>query len=121
VLEELADMGLGDEFLRDFVEQCLKDAAACQQRLAQAGVQRDWQEFREVAHAYKGIVENLGAMAMTERCSQIMRVSDEALAREQAKLVNELSVQLATIGEHCRNEVAVLTRPGRNKDIPDAS
>ena len=121
VLEELAEMGLGDDFLRDFVEQCLKDAAACQQRLAQAGAQRDWQEFREVAHAYKGIVENLGATAMTERCSQIMRVSDEALSREQAKLVNELSAQLAAIGEHCRNEVAVLTRHGRSKDVPDVS
>jgi hypothetical protein len=35
--------------------------------------------------------------------------------------VNELSQQLAAISEHCRDEVAVLTRPGRNKDVPDVS
>lgn len=114
-------MGLGDQFLREFVEQCLKDAANCQQRLAQAGTAHDWEEFREVAHAYKGIAENLGAIAMTERCSQIMRASDDALGREQAKLVNELSAQLAAVADYCRNEVAVLTRPGRNKDVPDVS
>ncbi|QSX77113.1 sensor histidine kinase [Agrilutibacter solisilvae] len=120
VLAELADMGLGDDFLHNFVEQCLRDAANCQQRLVQAGGAHDWEEFREVAHAYKGIAENLGAVAMTERCSQIMRASDEALAREQARLVGELSVQLAAVGVHCRDEVAMLTRPGRSKDIPDA-
>ncbi|MGH8076172.1 MAG: response regulator [Lysobacter sp.] len=119
VLQELADMGLGGTFLRDFVEQCLKDAGTCQEDLAKAGASRNWDQFREIAHAYKGVAENLGALSMTERCSQIMRASDEVLAREQPKLVAELSAQLSAVAELSHHEVARLTRPGRNKDVPD--
>lgn len=121
VLVELADMGLGATFLRDFVEQCIKDANACQKEFAKAGAARDWEEFREIAHAFKGIAENLGAHSMAERCSQIMRANDDALAREQHKLVTELSNQLSAVAELSRQEVARLTRPGRSKDAPDAS
>lgn len=120
VLEELADMGLGEAFLRDFVEQCLKDAEGCQASLAKAGQDKDWTAFREVAHAYKGIAENLGALSIAERCSQAMGAKDAALAREAARMVTELAGQLASVDRISRDEVARLTRPGRNKDIPEA-
>lgn len=122
VLEELAEMGLGKAFLRDFVEQCLKDATACQADLAEAGRASDWEQFREIAHAFKGIAENLGAHSMAERCSQIMRASDEALAREQAKLVSELGGQLRAVAELSRQEVVRLTGPAKSgrDDQPDA-
>ncbi|WP_064746704.1 response regulator [Lysobacter firmicutimachus] len=122
VLAELAEMGLGDQFLRDFVEQCLKDAAACQTNLAAAGLAQQWDEFREVAHAYKGVCENLGAHSIAERCSQIMRAGDDALAREHGKLVSELAGQLAAVADLSRQEVARLSRGGgRGKDVPDVS
>jgi two-component system sensor histidine kinase RpfC len=122
VLEELADMGLGEQFLIDFVEQCLKDATACQAEIAQAGASSDWTAFREVAHAYKGIAENLGALSIAERCSQIMRASEDVLARERTKLVVELSTQLASVTQVSRQEAVRLTRrPGRNKNVPDIS
>lgn len=123
VLEELAEMGLGAAFLRDFVEQCLKDATACQADLGKVAAAADWEEFREVAHAYKGITENLGAYSMAERCSQAMRASDETLAREHAKLVAELSGQLVAVADLSRQEVARLTRPRESseRDVPDVS
>lgn len=121
VLAELAEMGLGDQFLRDFVEQCLKDAAACQTNLGAAGQAQHWDEFREVAHAYKGVCENLGAHSIAERCSQIMRAGDDALAREHGKLVSELAGQLAAVADLSRQEVARLSRGGRGKDVPDVS
>nr|WP_269204249.1 response regulator [Lysobacter silvisoli] len=121
VLAELAEMGLGEQFLRDFVEQCLKDAGGCQQELERVGQARNWEQFREVAHAYKGVAENLGAHSIAERCSQIMRASDEVLAREQAKLVTDLSGQLAAVTDASRHEVARLSRGGRGKDVPDVS
>jgi two-component system sensor histidine kinase RpfC len=126
VLEELAEMGLGEAFLRDFVEQCLKDATGCQADLAKAASARDWEEFREIAHAYKGITENLGAYSMAERCSQAMRAPDETLAREHGKLVTELAGQLTAVAELSRQEVVRLTRPsspvpGAGRDVPDAS
>jgi two-component system sensor histidine kinase RpfC len=125
VLEELAGMGLGEAFLRDFVEQCLKDANGCQTDLAKAGVARDWVEFREIAHAYKGITENLGAYSMAERCSQVMRAPDETLAREHARLVAELAGQLTVVTDLSRQEVARLSRSagpvGTGHDVPDVS
>jgi two-component system sensor histidine kinase RpfC len=123
VLEELAEMGLGESFLRDFVEQCLRDATACQADLAKCVERRDWNEFREVAHAYKGIVENLGAHAMAERCAQAMRADDPALVREQARLISELGAQLASVAEASRQEVTRLSRPRRDgaADVPDVS
>ncbi len=121
VLEELAEMGLGEAFLRDFVEQCLKDATACQAELAKSGVDRDWVAFREVAHAYKGIAENLGAHSIAERCSGIMRASDDVLLREHGKVVAELASQLESVDRISRQEVVRLTRAGRNKDTPDLS
>lgn len=121
VLTELAEMGLGEQFLRDFVEQCLKDAYACQFELANVGPKGDWDEFREIAHAYKGVAENLGAHSIAERCSQIMRANDEVLAREQAKLIADLSAQLAAVADISRQEVARLSRDRRGKDVPDVS
>jgi len=122
VLEELAEMGLGETFLRDFVEQCLKDANACQLELEQAGRALNWYEFREVAHAMKGIAENLGAHSMAERCSQLMRATDEALAREHARLVDELGGQLAAVSDISRQEVIRLARRDRrDRGSPDAS
>lgn len=120
VLEELADMGLGDTFLRDFVEQCLKDAATCQANLAKAAAARDWDELREIAHAYKGVAENLGAQSIAERCLQIMRANDSALVRELGKLVAELSAQLALVSDLSRQEASRLTHPRRNKDSSDS-
>src|SRR5690606_21229288 len=70
LLEELAEMGLGEEFLVSFVDQCLKDAASCLVRLGDDGRRRDWNDFREGAHALMGISQNLGAWVIAERCRQ---------------------------------------------------
>ncbi|GHA73226.1 hybrid sensor histidine kinase/response regulator [Cognatilysobacter bugurensis] len=123
VLEELAEMGLGEAFLRDFVEQCLRDATACQADLAKCGEARDWHEFREVAHAYKGIVENLGAHAMADRCAQAMQSDDATLAREQSRLIRELGGQLVSVADASRQEVTRLSRPRRDDaaNVPDVS
>lgn len=122
VLEELAAMRLGGQFLQDFVEQCLQDASRCMQDLAREGAAANWSEFREVAHALKGIAGNIGAASIAERCSQIMKASDDALARQQGKLVTDLQAQLTAVGELTRQEVLRLTRGGgQNKDAPDIS
>ena len=113
---------MGESFLRDFVEQCLKDAVGCQADLTRFAAEGNWVEVREAAHAYKGVAENLGAHSLAERCSQIMRAGDESLAREQTRLVAELGAQLTSVADISRQEVARLTRPARpGKDVPDVS
>jgi two-component system sensor histidine kinase RpfC len=119
VLEELAGMQLGESFLREFVEQCIKDASECLAELRRHGGARDWAECRETAHALKGIAENLGAQLVAERCQQVMRASDEALSRELPRLQAELSAQVLVVAEQSRREVAQLTRAGA--DAPGKS
>jgi len=111
VLEELAGMQLGDAFLRDFVEQCIKDAGECLAELRRQAGAKDWPEAREIAHALKGISENLGATLMAERCQQLMRASDEALAKELPRLQAELAAQMLVVAEHSRRQVAQLAQP----------
>lgn len=115
-LQELASMQLGKDFLRDFVEQCIVDANACHQELLRTSRIRDWREFREAAHALKGVAGNLGAQLLAERCSQIMKMADDALAREAAALLREVSNQTANAAEQARREVLKL-----NRDEPAAS
>jgi two-component system sensor histidine kinase RpfC len=112
VIEELAGMQLGETFLHDFVEQCLKDAGECLAALRRHAATRDWSEARETAHALKGIAENLGAQLVAERCQQLMRASDEALARELPRLQAELSAQMLVVAEQTRRHVAQLGQGG---------
>ena len=110
LLEELAEMGLGEEFLVSFVDQCLKDAASCVVNLGETGRRRDWGEFRDAAHALKGIVQNLGAWSIAERCQQIMRASDEFLAREHGRLVDEVGTQLHVTAQQSKREIERILR-----------
>jgi two-component system sensor histidine kinase RpfC len=112
VLEELAGMQLGETFLREFVEQCITDATECLSELRKQGAVRAWADCRETAHALKGIAENLGAQLVAERCQQLMRASDEALARELPRLQAELSAQMLVVAEQSRREVAQLGKGG---------
>lgn len=112
VLEELAGMQLGDAFLREFVEQCIKDANACLVQLRGQSSLRAWADCRETAHALKGIAENLGAQMVSERCQQILRANDEMLARELGRQLGELEAQLLVVAEQARRQAVALGQPG---------
>ncbi|MCX7043605.1 MAG: response regulator [Gammaproteobacteria bacterium] len=112
VLEELAGMQLGDAFLREFVEQCIKDANACLVQLRGQSSLRAWADCRETAHALKGIAENLGAQMVSERCQQIMRANDEMLARELGRQLGELEAHLLVVAEQARRQAIALGQPG---------
>ena len=51
VLEELSGLGMGEEFEREFIAQCLRDAEGCLEMLAQAGDAEQWDALRDHAHA----------------------------------------------------------------------
>ena len=112
VLEELAGMQLGDAFLREFVEQCIKDADACLVQLRSQSAVRAWADCRETAHALKGIADNLGAQMVSERCQQIMRASDEALGKELGRQLGDLQAQLLVVAEQARRQAIALGQPG---------
>jgi two-component system sensor histidine kinase RpfC len=69
----------------------------------------------------KGIAENLGAQLVSERCQQIMRASDEALARELSRLLAELSAQMLIVAEQSRREAAHLSQTSTNTNTSTES
>lgn len=119
ILKELAEMGLGGNFLRDFVEQCLKDASGCLQDLERQGGAGRWADYRDAAHAFKGVAENLGAQRIVEDCSRILKAPDDVLARDRQRQVEALSKQLAVVSRQVRDEVARLLRA--TPDAPESS
>jgi two-component system sensor histidine kinase RpfC len=117
-------MGLGRAFLMDFVEQCLRDLSGCMGNLEKHGIAGDWGEFRDAAHAMKGVSENLGAISIAERCRLIMSSDDAALARKHAGWCAELATQLTLLAEHSRREIERITSAGPDAErcpAPDAS
>ena len=112
VLEELAGMGLGTQFLRDFSEQCLRDASRCLAEAERSAAQGRWDSLREAAHALKGVSENLGAQALVSRSTELMRASDAVLAKEWRRLVGNIGTQLEGTAAQVRSEVArISARP----------
>ena len=85
VLNDLASMQLGSEFLQDFVEQCLRDIGQCLSDFQQKCKESDWDGARDAAHALKGIADNLGAESLSEQCRNIMRASNEMCKRDWRK------------------------------------
>jgi two-component system sensor histidine kinase RpfC len=47
---------------------------------------------------------------MAERCQQLMRASDEALAKELPRLQTELAAQMLVVAEQSRRQVAQLAK-----------
>jgi two-component system sensor histidine kinase RpfC len=122
VLEELAGMDLGDEFLRDFVAQCLRDSGECLSDLRRRGNQSDWPGFREAAHALKGVAENLGASALVEVCRQLMRDGEATLEKDWRRQLAALDGMLVELARQARVELDRLCKspapadPGQRGD-----
>ena len=121
VLEELAGMGLGKDFLEDFVDQCLRDASRCLAEAERGAATSKWEAVREAAHALKGVSENIGAQALVERSTEIMRSSDAVLAKEWRRYLGMLGSMLEATAEQARRElVRIAAQPqGEASRPPD--
>src|SRR3546814_7174890 len=60
ILDELREMGLGEEFVQRFLVECVRDARKCLADLDAAGRKASWEEFRDACHALKGAAGNMG-------------------------------------------------------------
>lgn len=95
VLDELASLGLGEEFEREFIGNCLSDAAACLEAARQAGGAGDWDRMREHAHALKGVAANTGLVDIAEQAGQVMRLADWQVREEWRPRLDALDAALA--------------------------
>jgi two-component system sensor histidine kinase RpfC len=96
VLDELASLGMGEGFEREFIRQCLADAETCMRKAQQDGDAMNWVQFREQSHAIKGVASNLGLVRAANRAGELMRMADWQLKAEWRQ---RLSVLADTVKE----------------------
>lgn len=116
VLQELAAMQLGDDFLRQFVEQCLRDLGRCMSQIQQAAANNDGDAMYEVAHAMRGVAENLGARPLAERCQELMRQGVGQLVQDGMRLTSDLDRMVEMTGQQARAEIRALVGNPRLSD-----
>ncbi|HET8819679.1 MAG TPA: ATP-binding protein [Xanthomonadaceae bacterium] len=108
VLDELAQLGMGEGFEREFIDQCLRDAAASIEALERAADGSDWDEVREHAHALKGVARNVGLIRVAALSGDLMNLAEWQLAREWRQHVGALRERL----RQGRAALATRTRHG---------
>lgn len=120
VLEELMEMGLGEQFIRDFVEQCLRDIGRCMSQMQAACGRADFDAVREAAHAMRGVAENIGGTRLLERCRMIMAADNLFLAKQAQHLTRDLDTLVEQTAVHAQRLLQELFTPGlgRNDSKP---
>ncbi len=94
VLDELAAMGMGAEFEREFIAHCLADADGCIGAMSHAAESADWARLRDHAHAIKGVAANLGLVRVAELGSGLMRLADWQVRNEWRQRIAMLNAAL---------------------------
>ncbi|MCR6686868.1 ATP-binding protein [Pseudoxanthomonas sp.] len=94
VLDELAAMGMGIEFEREFVAHCLADADGCIGAMSHAGESADWARLRDHAHAIKGVAANMGLVRVAEQGNELMRLPDWQVRNEWRQRIALLNAAL---------------------------
>ncbi|KAF1697708.1 ATP-binding protein [Pseudoxanthomonas koreensis] len=94
VLDELAAMGMGATFEREFIAHCLADADGCIGAMSHAAEAADWARLRDHAHAIKGVAANLGLVRVAELGSGLMRLADWQVRNEWRQRLAMLNAAL---------------------------
>ncbi len=118
VLQELAAMNLGADFMEDFVDQCLRDIVGLLPQLRKAAVNADWDAMRETAHAMRGVAENLGATRLIDRCRHIMKLGSPQLSLDAIALIKDLDGLMDDAARHAKSQLAQLHAPGADRSDP---
>lgn len=96
VLDELASLGMGDDFVVRFVAQCLEDARVCLAGIDAAARAEDWAGLRDHAHALKGVSGNVGLLQVSAASGELMAMAEWQVRREWRERVSRLAALLGT-------------------------
>jgi len=94
VLDELAAMGMGSNFEREFVRHCVSDAEGCLASMQRAGEDADWSQMRDHAHAIKGVAANMGLVKLAELGGTLMRLPEWQMRGEWREQLERLAQAL---------------------------
>jgi two-component system sensor histidine kinase RpfC len=116
VLQDLLEMNIGREALRELLDQCLKDAVRCVSTFERAAASRKWEEAREALHALRGVAVNVGAAALAERCAALMRETNGALATSWRRDLGQLSRLLEVASSELGKRIGATTSGAQPSD-----
>jgi len=94
VIEELAELHLGGDFLGLFIDECLRDALKSIAELERTAAAQQWDMFRDHCHALKGVAGNMGAVRLAAAASETMKLGNWQLPREWRQRIRGLREQL---------------------------
>ncbi|HEY0334004.1 MAG TPA: ATP-binding protein [Stenotrophomonas sp.] len=94
VLDELAALGMGENFEQQFIRQCLSDSEECIVAMSEAGEVSQWERMREHAHALRGVASNLGLVTVATEGGELMRMPDWQLQGEWRARLTRLREQV---------------------------
>ncbi|MDQ3494407.1 MAG: ATP-binding protein [Pseudomonadota bacterium] len=94
ILQELREMGLGEEFVQRFLSECARDSRKCVADLEASGAAGQWDVFRDACHALKGAAGNMGAIRLASNASEGMKMASDQLFREWTGMTRTLRQQL---------------------------
>ncbi|HET7843072.1 MAG TPA: response regulator, partial [Xanthomonadales bacterium] len=120
VLRELDGLNLGSGFVKDFVEQCLRDAARCLADFDRAGAASNWDQVREANHALKGVAGNMGASQIVAACTAVT-ASATLLPREWKTHVTRLQQALERVRQQLPTTLANLRQGGAGDEHGEES
>jgi len=82
MLDELAALGLGPAFEREFIDQCLADLETAVAGLIMAARELNWHHMRDYALGAKGVASSVGLVRVAALADSIVKAQDWLLARE---------------------------------------
>ncbi|MCD9005638.1 response regulator [Luteimonas sp. XNQY3] len=110
ILEELREMGLGEQFVQRFLGECTRDARTCLVDFEESARVGNWEGARDACHALKGAAGNMGAVRLADTASIAMGMRSEQLLKEWSGLQQ-------TLGQQLEQALAALRERG---DLPRA-
>lgn len=111
VLQELAEASSNTSFLTGFVRSSIDDVRIAIAAMEEAGRIADWDDFRDRAHAIKGITANIGAVRVAALAGTAMRRDAFALACSWQADCTEIRRALAAAEDRMGALLATLVVP----------
>ena len=105
MLDELAELELGPDFVALFVDECLRDSLKVIAELERSGAASQWDVFRDQCHALKGVAGNMGAQRLAGAASEAMKLGNWQLPQEWRARVRQFREQLESARSQLKAQV----------------
>lgn len=117
ILDELREMGLGEQFVQRFLGECTRDARKCLVDFEESARVGNWDAARDACHALKGAAGNMGAVRLADSASTGMAMRSDQLQKEWGGLLLTLGQQLdeALVALRERGDLPRAGMPGSEK------